>query len=126
LETGVAKIDEQHKELFRQVDILVDRNQANRVDSTLNFLKGYVAKHFADEEVLQKLSNYPKFVAHKKLHVDFTKTFKELYDQYQAAGNKLTVVLAINSAVIGWLKDHIMVHDKEFANYYISQNQGRR
>ncbi|MDR2443646.1 MAG: bacteriohemerythrin [Deltaproteobacteria bacterium] len=127
LETGVAKIDEQHKELFRQVDILVDRSQADRIEKTLEFLKSYVAKHFADEEYLQKINNYPKAEAHKKLHVDFTKTFKELYDKYKTAGDrKLTVVLSINSAVIGWLKDHIMVHDKEFATYYLAKNQARK
>ncbi|MDR1545467.1 MAG: hemerythrin family protein [Deltaproteobacteria bacterium] len=122
LETGVAKIDEQHKELFRQVDILVDRNQANRVESTLNFLSSYVAKHFSDEEVLQRINLYPKADFHKKLHVDFTKTFKDLYAQYKSAGNKLLVVLSINKAVIGWLKDHIMTHDKEFAEFYLKKH----
>ena len=127
LETGVAKIDEQHKELFRQADILVDRNQANRVEATLDFLKGYVAKHFADEELLQRLNSYPKAAAHRQLHVDFTKTFKELYDKYKAApGNKLLVTMDINRIVIGWLRDHIMVHDKEFAVYYLSKHPEKK
>ncbi|UQZ88254.1 hemerythrin [Deltaproteobacteria bacterium Smac51] len=118
LETGVAKIDEQHKELFRQVDTLRDRSQANRIDDTLRFLAGYVVKHFRDEELLQMQSNYPKKDAHKKLHVQFISTFRDLKKQYEAAGNKLDTILNVNKVVIGWLKDHIMVHDKEFAQYY--------
>jgi hemerythrin len=123
LETGVPKIDEQHKELFRQADILIDKTQADRVESTLTFLKGYVSKHFTDEEILHRKSSYPKAESHKKLHIEFTKTLKGLYDQYQTSGNKLTLVLTINSAVIGWLKDHIMQHDKEFATYYLDRQQ---
>ncbi|MDR3204462.1 MAG: bacteriohemerythrin [Deltaproteobacteria bacterium] len=121
LEMGIPKIDEQHKELFRQVDILLDRSQINRVESTLEFLKKYVVKHFSDEEYLQKASRYPKSEAHKKLHVDFIKIFQGLYEQYHNSPNKLTVVLNVNSTVLNWLKDHIMVHDKEFSTFYLSR-----
>lgn len=37
LETGIPAIDEQHKELFRQVDILLDNGNKDRVPDTLNF-----------------------------------------------------------------------------------------
>ena len=124
LETGIAKIDEQHKELFRAVDILVDRTQGDRVEKTLQFLKGYVAKHFSDEEIMHRINNYPKAADHKQLHIAFTKTFQKLFDDYnKAPGSKLLVVMNINKAVIGWLKDHIMVHDKEFATFYLSKRQ---
>jgi hemerythrin len=122
LETGVAKIDEQHKELFRQADILVDPSQKDRAESTLDFLKTYVNKHFVDEETLHKTSQYPKADSHKKLHVDFTGALKGLYQQYSVASNKSPAILAINSAVVGWLKNHIMLHDKEFTTYYLQRN----
>jgi hemerythrin len=121
LETGVPKIDEQHKELFRQADNLVDKSKAGAVDSTLNFLKGYVAKHFSDEEILHRVSAYPKADFHKKLHEEFSSALRGLLAQYQAASNKQPVVLSINSAVVAWLRDHIMKHDKEFSNYYLSK-----
>jgi hemerythrin len=124
LETGVPKIDEQHKELFKQVDNLVDKTQTGRVETTLNVLKGYVAKHFSDEEILQRVSAYPKADGHRKLHDDFSKTFRELYGQYQAATNKQPVVLSINTAVVAWLREHIMKHDKEFAAYYLAKQAG--
>jgi hemerythrin len=127
LETGIAKIDEQHKELFRAADVLVDTSQGDRVPKTLDFLKGYVAKHFSDEEVMHRLNNYPKAEAHKKLHVAFVKVFQGLYEDYhKATGSKLLVTMNINKAVIGWLKDHIMVHDKEFATFYLAKQQQAR
>ncbi|MDR1166651.1 MAG: hemerythrin family protein [Deltaproteobacteria bacterium] len=121
LELGVAKIDAQHKELFVQADKLLDRSQQSRIPQTLDFLKGYVVKHFSAEEALQKISLYPKAPFHHGLHVDFVNKFKKLYDQFLSAGEKLTVVMAINSMVTNWLKDHILVHDKEFADYYIKK-----
>lgn len=127
LETGIPKIDEQHKELFRAADILVDRNQADRVAKTLEFLKGYVAKHFSDEEIMHRINNYPKAMTHKQYHVAFTKTFQELHKEYvNAPGSKLLVTMNINKVVIGWLKDHIMVHDKEFAVFYLAKHQPPR
>jgi hemerythrin len=118
LETGVPKIDEQHKELFRQADILLDRSKDDRIPATLNFLGDYVIKHFSDEQTLQSTSQYPKAAAHKQLHIAFINDFKAKKNEYAASGDKLSVVMAINKLVVGWLKDHIMVHDKEFANYY--------
>jgi hemerythrin-like metal-binding protein len=60
LETGIAKIDNQHKELFRQIDILMDVKNTDRIKETLNFLSDYIVMHFKDEEKLQADSKYPK------------------------------------------------------------------
>ncbi|MDR2947352.1 MAG: hemerythrin family protein [Candidatus Adiutrix sp.] len=122
LETGIPKIDEQHKELFRQIDILMDRSQAARIPATLEFLGKYVVKHFGDEQVLHATSKYPKAMAHKQMHIAFIAKYKEMKSEYETAGDKLTVVLNINKICVGWLKDHILVHDKEFATYYKAIN----
>ncbi|MDR3152828.1 MAG: hemerythrin family protein [Deltaproteobacteria bacterium] len=126
LETGVPKIDEQHKELFVQADKLRDMAHKERIPETVEFLKSYVIKHFSMEEALQKASQYPKAAFHHQLHVDFTKQFKELYDQYKASGEKISIVLNINTIVNNWLREHIMKHDKEFADYYIAKTANRR
>ncbi|MDR2302915.1 MAG: hemerythrin family protein [Deltaproteobacteria bacterium] len=126
LETGVPKIDEQHKELFKQADNLVDKTQIAKVEATLTFLKGYVAKHFSDEEILHRVSAYPKADFHKKLHEEFSKALRGLLAQYNAAPNKQPVILSINSAVVAWLREHIMKHDKEFAVYYLAKQAGAK
>jgi hemerythrin len=121
LETGIAKIDEQHKELFVQAEKLLDRSQQARVPETLEFLKNYVVKHFTEEESIQRRAQYPKSAFHHNLHVDFVNKFKKLYEEYKVNGEKLSVILAINSMVVNWLKDHIMVHDKEFGQFFMKQ-----
>ena len=117
METGVAKIDDQHRQLFVQAERLLDKNYQDRIPVTLEFLKNYVVRHFTDEEALQARVSYPKAAAHHNLHIAFTNNFKKLYDAYKEQGDKLSVKLAINSMVVNWLKDHIMTHDKEFFQY---------
>ncbi|MDR1314918.1 MAG: bacteriohemerythrin [Deltaproteobacteria bacterium] len=126
LETGVPKIDEQHKELFAQADKLRDIAHKERIPETLEFLKSYVAKHFSMEEALMKASQYPKHAFHHQLHVEFVETFKKLYTEYKANGEKFATVLSINTVVNNWLREHIMKHDKEFADYYIQKTANRR
>ena len=48
LETGIPKIDEQHKELFRQIETLMDKTNSDRLQETIDFLGNYVVKHFND------------------------------------------------------------------------------
>ncbi|MDR1607467.1 MAG: hemerythrin family protein [Deltaproteobacteria bacterium] len=121
LETGIPKIDEQHKELFRQADFLVDSSKSDKVEVTLNFLKDYVSKHFSDEEAYQRGSQYPKYEDHRKLHVEFAAIFKKKLEEYKQATNKTSVLLGINSIVVNWLKEHIMRHDREFAAFYLQK-----
>jgi hemerythrin len=120
LETGLPKIDEQHKELFRQAEILLDKTKADRIPETIKFLGDYVVKHFIDEQGLHASVNYTKAGPHKELHNAFTARFGELKKKFENSGDnlKLEVVMEINRVVVGWLKDHIMIHDREFADYY--------
>ena len=117
LETGIPAIDDQHKELFRQVGVLFDNTEADRVPQMLEFLEKYVEKHFSDEQQLHIKSQYPDRESHKKMHGDFVTAFKKMKQEYDTDGAKLTVLLKINKTVADWLKQHIMVHDKEFAKY---------
>jgi hemerythrin len=121
LEIGIPAIDIQHKELFKQIDILSDVSQKNRIPQTLKFLEEYVKKHFGDEQAWHTRSNYPKAEQHKKMHADFVATVEKMKREYDADGSNVTVLHNINKAVFDWLKNHIMVHDKEFAVYYKTQ-----
>jgi len=118
LETGMPAVDEQHKELFRQVEILFESNNVDRVAQTLDFLAKYVEKHFNDEQQLHHKTQYPNAELHKKMHIDFASTYKTLKQDFDASGAKLQVLLKINKIISEWLRNHIMVHDKEFAVYY--------
>ena len=118
LETGISVVDEQHKELFRQVDILLDRSQKDRVPETLAFLGEYVIKHFGTEELMQKASKYPKTEEHKAIHDNFIKVFGELKSEYENGGEDFLILIKITKIALDWLQEHIGGHDKDFGSYF--------
>jgi hemerythrin len=121
LSVGIEKIDNQHKKLFEIVDQLTEacneRRGKEEVGNVLNFLKGYVVEHFRDEEGVMLQYKYPKFLAHKQIHVDFTKTVEDLCQKYNTEGVGLAVLLQTNKTVYAWLKSHIFEMDKEFGAF---------
>lgn len=117
---GIPQIDEQHKELFRQVDILRDRSNTDRVPGVLRFLADYVVKHFNDEESIHLRSRYPHAAEHRKLHENFIKTFWELKAKYEKSTGDFAAVMEVNKVVYDWLKEHVLKVDKQFAKYYLA------
>lgn len=119
LNSGIPVIDYEHKELVGQLSRLMDESQPNRVPEMLNFLKEYVVKHFAHEQLIQKNSRYPKAAAHKQAHIDFLHTFNSLEEQYLNQGNSPQMLQLLTDTVTDWLKKHIMGEDREFAKFLL-------
>ena len=118
LETGIPLVDSQHKELFKQVNSLFALENKNRFRETLDFLEKYIVKHFGDEQKLHNDSKYPKAAAHKNYHDGFTTTFGKLKTDYEKKGDNAVSNIELLNTAANWLKSHIMIHDKEFAEYY--------
>ncbi|MCD8138366.1 MAG: hemerythrin family protein [Planctomycetaceae bacterium] len=122
---GIPLIDEQHRELFRQIDILRDRGNKDRIPNVLRFLADYVVKHFNDEESIHLRSRYPQASEHRKLHVNFIQTFQELKAKFDKSNGDLSAILELNKVVFEWLREHVMKVDKQFATYYLALEENR-
>jgi len=122
LECGVEQVDNEHKELFRMVENLLDDTKSgNTVEASakaLDFLSEYVINHFAHEEALMQKCNYPNADEHKNLHAVFVKALLELKKKYDDSSGSLSVAIEINHAAMSWLINHIKVIDMRFAKYY--------
>ena len=121
LETGVERVDQQHRELFRLVNMLFDHDQGTDVKETLKFVGDYVMQHFADEEALQVASRYPGLQEHKRLHNDFIRIFLDLKDRLDQVANEEDqeiAVMSVNGMVVELLTDHVLVQDRLFADWY--------
>ena len=121
LETGLDLIDDQHRELYRLVKLVLDPGTETRVEDTIKFLEDYVVRHFTDEESLQVTSRYPGLPEHKAIHTDFIKSFLDLKAQLAAAESdeeREIAIMALNGAVVDWLGNHINIHDRHFAEWY--------
>lgn len=121
LETGNAMIDQQHKELIRSMNNLLEACSKGKgraeIQSTLDFLSRYISKHFSDEEALQRKYAYPDYENHKKAHEDFKKTVAEMAAEYEQSGTSIVLVAKINSSVSSWLINHINREDAKIARH---------
>jgi len=121
MECGIPTVDQEHKELFAQVDRLLKAGDQSRAVETLNFLGKYVIRHFANEEEMHIVTGYPRAKEHEKLHRDFTSALMQLRKEYEDSGHSLIALLKINRIAVSWLQEHVLGADMDFADY---QRQG--
>lgn len=121
LVTGNDEIDNQHKELFRRFNNLLNAcNQGKGNEELRNlllFLGEYVRSHFAMEERLQVRHNYPGYLAHKEEHESFINDLHSLESRVSSEGATVALVIKTNQIMVNWLIRHISRTDKELAAF---------
>jgi len=123
LATGVAEIDDQHKEIFARFNALLeacDRGRSRELlADILEFMNQYVLKHFRDEERLQESVGYPKFIAHKAVHVELSARFVQLQAKFASFGATVQLVIETCKLLSEVLFEHIQEHDKALAEFLL-------
>ncbi|MCL2199183.1 MAG: hemerythrin family protein [Defluviitaleaceae bacterium] len=121
-ETGNTTVDNDHKEIFSLVDSLINssfENQRESVTKAIDYLAGYVVRHFGNEERLMEESNYPRMEEHKKQHSDFVGVALGLREKYVSQPeNASDIGLEINKTIVDWLSEHVLGSDKALADHY--------
>lgn len=120
LETGISKIDEQHKELVVKIAELFEMAKnpvmnGLKIKSLIAFLEEYVKTHFATEEAFMKVKNYAGMTRHVQEHQYFTAEFLKLKDKFNKEGITLELKLKLNNLLVDWLIKHISNVDKKLA-----------
>lgn len=119
LETGNATIDSEHRQLIQAVNALLNACSSGKgraeLEKTTRFLSDYTSKHFSHEEMLQKQSHYPDYVNHHRYHEEFKKVVADLTRRLEKEGPTITLVGQVNTAIGGWLVNHIKQEDKKLA-----------
>lgn len=117
--TGNTTIDNEHRQLFDAINVLLDAcaqgHGRDQLAQTMTFLESYIAKHFAHEEQLQAQTKYPDAVHHKQLHDGYKRTVNEICEELKRTGPTITLVGKVNSNVGGWLVSHIKREDVKVA-----------
>lgn len=118
---GVPLIDQQHQELFKQVNDLMAGLSAGKgkeeVNKALAFLQDYVVQHFGMEEKYMDTHRYPGAETHKAQHKKFVEDFLALKKVYEAEGATIRVAMEVQKRVGEWLITHIKRTDKELAEF---------
>lgn len=121
LETGYLRIDNQHMELVRILNRLIDANNKGKgkdvIFKILNFMTRYTVEHFSVEEQLQVMYNYPGYNAHKIEHDSFKETVGQLTKRLKDEGPSSDLVKQVTTTIGDWLVNHIQGDDMKMAIY---------
>lgn len=118
-EIGLPEIDVQHRRLVGMInelsDAMLERKGQRAVPHILDELVDYIQLHFTTEESAMQARQYPALDQHSKAHLELTRKVLAYKDRYAREHDLNTPELL--DFLCGWLKDHIMVSDKDFGRF---------
>jgi hemerythrin len=118
LETGVADVDDQHRELFAAVDAFHQTLKAKKldgVDGVLDFLRDYVLVHFATEERHMARTAYPERDVHERQHRDLLARYVAFREAFAQSPSRLSMAVDFTVFLGQWLNVHIRGSDAAMA-----------
>jgi hemerythrin len=122
LSVGIELIDNQHKKL---VALINDLNEAMKLGKGSTIIKNiidelisYTISHFATEEKYFKQFNYADTQVHVAEHEAFVRKVSDFVDDLNEA--RLSLSISVMNFLRDWLKNHIMVVDKKYAELFIA------
>jgi hemerythrin len=122
LSVGIEEIDEQHKVLVDLVnkmhEAIHQRHGSEVVNSILSDLADYTRIHFAVEESLMRILNYPGYEAHKEIHEELLHAVVDL--QEKVATGKKSIGFELMHFLKTWLTKHIMDEDMQYSGFFIA------
>lgn len=117
---GLERIDNQHIELFRMTEDLVnavkDGAGVEAYQKALGFLKDYVIYHFRDEEAYQASIGYSGIAAHKAEHRQFTQTVLDYEKRLTENGFDEKTMKDLAGTVTAWLIYHVVDTDQKIVS----------
>lgn len=127
---GVERIDQQHMELFRMTEDLVnaikDGATPEMCQKALGFLKDYVIYHFRDEEAYQASIHYSDIEAHTAEHRQFTQTVLDYEKRLTENGFDQKTMKDLAGTVTAWLIYHVVDTDQKIVSGAKTGGEERR
>ncbi|MES9992509.1 MAG: bacteriohemerythrin [Candidatus Thiodiazotropha sp.] len=121
LSVGIEEIDEQHKMLVSLVnkmhEAIHQRHGSDVVKGILGDLADYTRIHFAVEESLMRILNYPDYENHKEIHEELLQSVSDL--QEKVATGKTAIGFELMHFLKTWLTKHIMEEDMEYSSFFL-------
>ena len=112
---GNAILDEQHKQIFRQLKVLkswkVTQTDHDMLKDYIRFLSKYAAEHLHYEEEYMKKNSYPNLKKHQKEHLRFIETMKEMKK------NSKQLIKEAEQFMEDWWEKHILKEDIKYARF---------
>jgi len=118
---GIPELDNQHKtliEFLTDFELTFDgKTHWNTVHPLMVRARQFVRFHFAVEESLMQIVNYPDFLAHRAEHQSVLQQFEVLEHRVLRMDMRDEVLPLLTS----WLFQHIIDGDRPFAQYALGK-----
>jgi len=128
--TGVGDIDDQHRELFKRVNTLLEacvrQKGKEEIESYIRYLMDYAAFHFAAEEREMTTHRYPGLAEHEREHEEFKKQINDLSREFREYGASIHVLLQAARSSGEWLVKHVKGTDRKMAEFLKKREGGVR
>lgn len=129
LTVHVEKIDQQHIELIRRVNLLGeavwDGKGKAAIGEILRFLLQYTSDHFSAEEELMRVHGYPKYSFHKEIHDGFVKEVQTRVKEFESGEVDSALVISVVNRVGEWIRGHIRSQDVDLGRHLMAHGLQR-
>jgi hemerythrin len=121
LSVGVKVIDQQHQEMIKRINRLLDAMQGGKggkeAEGAIEFLEEYVVVHFGAEEELMKKHTYPALQSHLVEHDYFRKEVARLRTQVNEGADLNLLFNTTRKLLVAWFLHHIDSVDRSLGRY---------
>ncbi len=128
LSTNFPEIDEQHRELIKRINVLLETCAGNKTRAELgqviDFLEEYVVNHFTSEENRMLDMNYPEYRRHKAEHAVFIERVDDLKRKFRDEGAGADVLHLATRTLMEWLEVHIRRTDRQLGRFLRNYGAG--
>jgi hemerythrin len=128
LSVGVKEIDDQHKELFGQVNSLLDAMSQGKdeeeIGKVARFLEDYIVRHFRAEERYMVRYRYADYAPHAAAHTRFIKDFLNLKNELRTEGPTRRIIVETQIRLCDWLVDHVSKTDSALGAFLKTKLSG--
>jgi len=122
LSVGLDEIDAQHKLLVdiinRVYEALISRASREQAGQVLEELVQYTFVHFAVEESLFRITDFPGYEGHKALHERLKQEVLQLKQRFLRG--EIELDLNLMAFLRSWLENHIMGEDKGYVEHLLN------
>jgi hemerythrin len=125
LAVHVDRIDDQHKELYRRMNGLIEAVMAGKgkeeIGKFADFLVDYTNFHFREEETVMQAKNYPGYGAQRSAHDYFRAEAAKSADKVRRGEVTSELVVKIVEDLRDWFSGHIRRMDVELGKFLQSK-----
>lgn len=109
--TGITELDDQHRELFRRINLLLvavgTESEDDAVRNMLGFLTKYMSRHFQCEEGHMVSRRCRGCTLNAEQHMRFASACASLCDRVAAQGVTGALATDLRHLLVGWANGHI-------------------